>query len=101
MSSPIETQIDDIRQYLEWEFPGQVRETWWDEDARAPVFEVVHETGCHHVIVDMGFIRVCQDAVASLRTSELADYMREARAQERRFLVLEESGEVHIRSTSL
>jgi len=101
MSRPIETQIDDIRQYLEREFPGQVRETWWDEDARAPVFEVVHETGCHHVIVDMGFIRACQDAITSLRTSELAEYMREARAQERRFLVLEESGEVRIRSTSL
>ena len=72
-----------------------------EEDTRAPVFEVVHETKCHHVIVDMGFIRAYQDAVAFLRTSELADYMREARAQERRFLVLEERGEVHIRSTSL
>jgi predicted metalloprotease len=101
MSGPIETQIGEIRQYLEWEFPGQVRDTWWDEDARAPVFEVVHETGRHHVIVEMGFIRACQDAVAFLRTSELADYMREARAQTRRFLVLEERGEVHIRSTAL
>jgi len=101
MSHPIKTQIGAIRQYLEWEFPGQVRDTWWDEDTRAPVFEVVHETGCHHVIVEMGFIRACQDAVAFLRTSELADYMREARVQERRFLVLEERGEVHIRSTPL
>jgi len=101
MSRPIETQIGEIRQYLEWEFPGQVRDTWWDEDAGAPVFEVVHETRCHHVIVGMGFIQACQDAVAFLRTSELADYMREARAQERRFLILEERGEVHIRSTPL
>jgi hypothetical protein len=101
MSHPIETQIGEIRQYLEWEFPGQVRNTWWDEDVRAPVFEVVHETGCHHVIVDPGFIRACQDAAASLRASELSDYMREARAQARCFLVLEESGEVHIRSTPL
>jgi hypothetical protein len=101
MSRSIETQIGEIRQYLEWEFPGQVRDTLWDEDARAPVFEVVHETRCHHVIVEMGFIRACQDAVAFLRTSELADYMREARAQARRFLVLEERGEVHIRSTPL
>jgi hypothetical protein len=101
MSRSIETQIGEIRQYLEWEFPGQVRDTWWDEDTRAPVFEVVHETGCHHVIVEMGFIRACQDAAAFLRTSELADYMREARAQARRFLVLEERGEVHIRSTPL
>jgi len=97
----METQIGEIRQYLEWEFPGQVRHTWWDEDARAPVFEVVHETRCHHVIVDSGFIQACEDAAASLRASELAEYMREARAQERRFLVLEERGEVHIRSTPL
>jgi hypothetical protein len=101
MSHPIEMQIGAIRRYLEWEFPGQVRGTWWDEDIRAPVFEVVHETRCHHVIVDTGFMRVCQDAAASLRASELADYMREARAQERRFLVLEERGEIHIRSTPL
>jgi len=101
MFRPVETQIGEIQQYLEWEFPGQVRATWWDEDTRAPVFEVVHETGCHHVIVEMGFIRAYQDAVACLRTSELADYMREARAQERRFFVLEERGEVHIRSTPL
>lgn len=101
MSQPMETQIGEIRQYLEWEFPGQVRNTWWDEDVRAPVFEVVHETGCHHVIIDAGFIQACPDAAASLRASELTDYMREARAQERRFLVLEENGEVHIRSTPL
>jgi hypothetical protein len=101
MSRLIATQIDDIRRYLEWEFPGQVRETWWDEDARAPVFEVVHKTGCHHVIVEMGFIRACYDAVASLHTSGLAKYRREMRAQERRFLVLAEGGAVHIRSTPL
>jgi hypothetical protein len=101
MSHSIETQIEDIRQYLEWEFPGQVREIWWDEDTRAPIFEVVHEIVCHHIIVDMGFIRTCGDTIASLRASELADYMREARTQERRFRVLEERGEVHIRSAPL
>ena len=101
MSHPIETQIGAIRRYLEWEFPGQVRDTWWDENIRTPVFEVVHDTRRHHVIVDTGFIQACQDAAASLRASELADYMREARTQERRFLVLEERGEVHIRSTPL
>ena len=101
MSHPLETQIGAIRQYLEWEFPGQVQNTWWDEDVRAPVFAVVHATGCHHVIIDAGFIQACPDAAASLRASELAEYMREARAQERRFLVLEENGAVHIRSTPL
>jgi hypothetical protein len=69
--------------------------------ARAPVFEVAHETGRHHVNVEMGFILTCRDAVASLRVSELADYVHEARAQERCFLVLEEEGELHIRFTSL
>jgi len=101
MSHPIEMQIGAIRRYLEWEFPGQVRNTWWDEDIRAPVFEVIQETRCHHVIVDTDFMQTCQDAAASLRTSELADYMREARTQERRFLVLEERGEVRIRSMPL
>jgi hypothetical protein len=101
MSRPSETQIGEIQQYLEWEFPGRVRHTWWDEDARAPAFEVAHETGRHLVIVDTGFLQTCGDAVASLRASELADYMREARAQQRRFLIFEEGGTVHIRSTSL
>jgi hypothetical protein len=50
--------------------------------------------------MDMGFIPTWRDAVASLRVSELADDMREARGQERCFLVLEEEGELHIRSTS-
>jgi len=49
----------------------------------------------------MGFIPTWRDAVASLRVSELADDMREARGQEWCFLVLEEEGELHIRSTSL
>lgn len=101
MSRPSETQVEAIRQYLEREFPGQVRHTWWDEATMALVLEVAHETGCHHVIVDTGFLRAYQDAIASLRTSELTDYMREARAQKRCFRVSEEDGEVHIRSTAL
>ena len=101
MSHPIETQVEAIRQYLEREFPGQVRHTWWDEATMAPVFEVAHETGCHHVIVDMEFFQAYQDVIAGLRTSELTDYMREARSQKRRFRVCEEGGEVHIRSTAL
>jgi sulfite reductase beta subunit-like hemoprotein len=101
MSHPTEPQIEAIRQYLEWEFPGQVQHVWWDEDNNAPVFEVIHDSGLHHVLMDEGFIRTSQDPVASLRASELADYMREARAQERRFLIRAEGGTVHIRSTSL
>jgi hypothetical protein len=75
--------------------------TWWDEDVRAPVFEVAYETGRHDVNVEMGFIPTCRDAAASLCVSELADYVHEARAQERCFLSLEEEGELHIRSTFL
>jgi len=78
-----------------------VRHTWWDEDARVPVFEVAHETGRYYVNVEMGLIPTCRDAGASLSVSELADYVREARAQERCFLILEEEGELHIQSTSL
>jgi hypothetical protein len=101
MSSPHETQIGEIRQYLEWEFPGQVQRTWWDEAARAPVFEVASETWRHHVVVEMDFLEAYHNAVASLRASELADYMREARGQTRRFLVRAEGGALHIRSTPL
>ena len=66
-----------------------------------PVFEVAHETGRYYVNVEMGLIPTCRDAGASLSVSELADYVREARAQERCFLILEEEGELHIQSTSL
>jgi hypothetical protein len=38
---------------------------------------------------------------ACLRASELADYMREARRQDRRFIVRKEGGTVRIRSTAL
>jgi len=100
MSCPIRAEGNDER-YREREFLGQVRPIWWDEDARAPAYEGAHETGRHHVNVDMGFIPTWRDAIASLRVSELADDMRKARGQERCFLVLEEEGELHIRSTSL
>jgi hypothetical protein len=78
-----------------------VRHTWCDEDTRAPVLEVAHEAGRHHVNVNMGFIPTCRDAVAGLRITKLVDYIREARAQERCFLVLEKEGELHFQSTSL
>ena len=38
--------------------PGRVRDPR-DEDIRAPVFAVAHETRCHHVIVDTGS-QACQ-----------------------------------------
>src|SRR5438132_11514921 len=93
--SGILTGLDETRVDDDVMRPGLV------DDVRAPVFEVIHETGCHHVIIDTGFIQACQDAAASLRARELADYMRETRAQGRRVVVLAESGEVQIRSTAL
>ncbi len=44
-----------IRQYLEREFPGQVRHTGWEQDAEAHVFEVAHERGHHQVLVSRRF----------------------------------------------
>jgi hypothetical protein len=98
MSCPPDPPIDAIRAYLEREFPGHVQHRGWNPEARAHVFEVSHETVRHHVFVQAGFIETCEDVVASLRASELADYMREARAQDRRFVVLEEEGAVRVRS---
>jgi hypothetical protein len=101
MSCPPDPPIDAIQAYLEREFPGRVRHSGWDREARAHVFEVSHETARHHVFVQAGFIETSGDVVASLRASELADYMREARAQDRRFVVLEEEGAVRVRSMPL
>lgn len=98
---PTKKQLTPIRQYLEREFPGQVRHAWWDRDAQAQVFEVHHERERHHVVVDAGFLQACPDYVAGLRESELADYMREANAQARRFHVLEDGYSVRVRSTPL
>jgi hypothetical protein len=72
-----EPDIDAIRGYLEREFPGRLRRIWWDGEAMAQVFEVSHETAHHQVCVPAAFIQTCDDAVASLHASELADYMRD------------------------
>jgi hypothetical protein len=96
-----EPDIETIRGYLEREFPGQLQRIWWDGEAMAHVFEVVHETAHHQVGVPAAFIQTCDDAIASLHASELTDYMREARAQDRRFLVNDEGHTVRVRSTPL
>ena len=101
MSRSPNPSLDVIRAYLEREFPGHVRHSWWDQEALAHVFEVSHETVRHHVLVPAGLLETCGDVMASLRVSELADYMREARGQERRFVVRKEGGTVRIRSTAL
>jgi hypothetical protein len=90
-----------MRQYLEREFPGQVRHTGWEPDTQSHVFEITHERGHHQVLVAEGVLRSHRDVAAELRESELADYVHEARAQKRRFLVRKEGGTVRIRSTTL
>jgi hypothetical protein len=90
-----------IRQYLEREFPGQVRHTGWEQHLEAHVFEITHERGHHHVLVSEGVLESNRDAAAELRESELVDYLHEARAQQRRFLVRKEGGTVRIRSIVL
>jgi hypothetical protein len=52
-------------------------------------------------LVAEGVLESNRDAAAELRESELADYLHEARAQRRRFLVRKEEGTVRIRSTAL
>jgi len=90
-----------VRQYLEREFPGQVRHTGWESDIQSHVFEITHERGHHQVLVAEGVLRSNRDAAAELRESELADYVHEARGQQRRFVVRKEEGTVRIRSTGL
>jgi hypothetical protein len=98
---PSTQPVYTVHQYLEREFPGQVRHTGWEQHLEAHVFEIAHETGHHQVLVAEGFLRANRDVEAELRESELVDYLREARAQKRRFLVRKEGGTVRIRSTAL
>ena len=98
MSRPPALPIEAIRTYLEREFPRHGQPRGWDQEARAQVFAISHETAHHDVFVQEGWLEAGGDVVASLRASELAEYMREARAQDRRFVVLEEEGAVRVRS---
>jgi hypothetical protein len=98
---PSTPPVSAIRQYLEREFPGQVRHTGWEQHAEAHVFEIAHERGHHQVLVSEGVLESNRDAVAELRESELVDYLHEARAQKRRFVVRKEEETVRIRSTAL
>jgi hypothetical protein len=98
---PSTQSVYAVRQYLEREFPGQVRHTGWEQDVEAHVFEIAHERGHHQVLVSEGVLRSHRDIAAELRESELVDYLQEARAQKRRFLVRKEDGAVRIRSAAL
>ena len=78
-----------------------MRHTGWESDTQSHVFEIAHERGHHQVLVAERFLRANRDVEAELRESELVDYLHEARAQRRRFLVRKEGGAVRIRSTAL
>jgi hypothetical protein len=93
-----DVQIDVVHHYLEREFPGQVTPPWREHHADGPVIEIVHGAVRHQIEVASAFLENCPDCMDNLRHSELADYVREARTQNRRFVVLWQGGEVRIRS---
>ena len=94
-------QLKTVYDYLELEFPGQVHEAQWDGCSGMQVFEIVHENALHRVEMPAAFFKNCPDCAGALQISELADYMREARAQTRRFSVVWESGSARVRSAPL
>jgi hypothetical protein len=101
-SYPIQgKQTDTVQPSLEREFPGQARNLRWDRHTSMQMFEVDHETTVHRVEMPAAFFEDCPDYAAALRDSALADYMREARDQMRRFSVVWETDEVRTRSTPL
>lgn len=85
--------ITAVQSYLEEEFPGCV------EAARKHVIAVSHDGIRHHVVLQPSFLYLCPDSMRAIRESELADSMREARSQARRFLVMWHERDTRIRST--
>jgi len=96
---PTETQVSAVQHYLEHEFPGQVRHTWWNEDMMAQVFEVQGDIQ-RHIAVDCGFFQDCPNCAMALKESELAEYIREALSP-RCFVVRWHNHEVRVRSKPL
>ena len=88
-------RLTAVQAYLEEEFPGRV------EEAVENVIVVSHDSVRHHVVLQPTFLHLCPDHIGSIRESELADYMREARSQERRFLVIWKEHDTRIRSAPL
>jgi hypothetical protein len=88
-------RLTAVQSYLEEAFPGHV------EEARENVIVVSHESVRHHVVLQPSFLHLCPDHSHALRASKLADSMRDARFQARRFLVIWNERCARIRSTSL
>jgi len=87
------TRLTAVQSYLEEEFPGCV------EAAGKNVIVVSHNHIRHHVVLQPSFVHLCPDYMRALRESDLTDYMREARLQARRFLVIWQEHNIRIRST--
>jgi hypothetical protein len=90
-------QIGAVQKYLEHEFPGQVQVTGWDAHNSRQIFAVAQGPIQHQVEVASTFLQDCPDCTTGLRYSELAEYIREAQAQARRFIVMWQKREVRIR----
>ena len=98
---PPEEQIRTVQLYLDREFPHQVRETWWDQNTMAQIFEISDGSVLRHIVVDLGFFQQCPDFATELRNSELVDYIRESRAPRRCFRVTWNEKAIHVRSRPL
>jgi hypothetical protein len=88
-------RLTAVQSYLEEVFPGHV------EAARENIIIVSHDGVRHQVVLQPAFLQQCPDYMHAIRESELTDYLREAGARARRFLVIWHEGNTRIRSTSL
>ena len=79
-----------------------MRHTGCEPELQSYVSEIAHKMGIHHqVLIGEGVVRSNRNAVGELSESELVEYLREARAQKRRFHVGKEGGAAHVQSTRL
>jgi hypothetical protein len=98
---PTKTQIDAVQRYLEREFPGSRRRTWWDENMQAQVFELMDSDSLRRIGIDVAIFQNASDEVKELRESDFVDYIRWSRAPRRWFRVTWSDGGLHIRSKPL
>ncbi len=86
-------RLTAVESYLEEEFHGHV------EEAKENVVIISHHGIRHYVVLEPTFLKQGPDYRRDLRESELADCVREARSQARRFLVIWHEHDTRIRST--
>jgi len=88
-------RLTAVESYLEEEFPGHV------EEVKDNVYIISYHGISHHVVFEPTFLKQCPDYTHALRQTDLTDYIREVRSQSRRFLVIWQEHNIHIRSTLL